>query len=70
MLAMRAEQVSKPCVELPWMPFGEQGVVPDCMECSRHVLRDGPDIMSGVEGLHLLLGEQKQHAQGRVIWSE
>ena len=26
--------------------------------------------MSGIEYLHLLLGEQKQHIQGRVTWSE
>ena len=26
--------------------------------------------MSGIEDLHPLLGEQKQHVQGRVTWSE
>ena len=26
--------------------------------------------MSGIEDLHPLLGEQKQHIQGRVTWSE
>ena len=26
--------------------------------------------MSGIEDLHSLLGEQKQHIQGRVPWSE
>ena len=26
--------------------------------------------MSGIEDLHPLLGEQKQHFQGRVTWSE
>jgi len=26
--------------------------------------------MSGIEDLHPLMGEQKQHIQGRVTWSE
>ena len=30
----------------------------------------GSDFMSGIEDLHPLLGEQKQHIQGRVTWTE
>ena len=30
----------------------------------------GSDFMSGFEYLHPLLGELKQHIQGRVTWSE
>ena len=50
--------------------FGEQGRVPDYIESSRYVSEDGSDLMSGNEYLHPLLGEQKQHIQGRVTWSE
>ena len=46
--------------------FSEQSSVPDCVKSMRY----GSDFMSGIEDLHLLLGEQKQHIQGRVTWSE
>ena len=50
--------------------FGEQVGLPDCIESSRHVERYCPDLMSNIEGLHPLLGESKQHVQGRVTMSE
>ncbi len=50
--------------------FGEQGRVPDHVKSMRYVSGDGSDFMSGIEYLHPLLGEQKQHIQGRVTWSE
>ena len=50
--------------------FGEQGRVPDSVKSTRYVYGYGSDFMSGIEDLHLLLGEQKQHIQGRVTWSE
>ena len=31
---------------------------------------DGSDLVSGIEDLHPLLGEQKQLIQGRATWSE
>ena len=45
--------------------FGEQGRVPDCVKSTRYVEGDTADFMSGIEDLHPLLGEQKQHIQGR-----
>ena len=50
--------------------FGEQGRVPDNVKSTRYILEHGSDFMSGIEDLHTLLGEQKQHIQGRVLWSE
>ena len=50
--------------------FGEQGRVPDRIKSMRYVSGYGSDFMSGIEDLHPLLGEQKQHIQGRVTWSE
>ena len=50
--------------------LGEQGRVPDCVKSTRYVSGYGNDFMSGIEDLHPLLGEQKQHIQGRVTWSE
>ena len=50
--------------------FGEQGRVLDFIESTQYVLADGSDLMSGIEDLHPLLGEQKQHIQGRETWSE
>ena len=50
--------------------FGEKGSVPDRIESTRCVLGDGSDLMSRIEDLHPLLGEQKQYIQGRVTWSE
>ena len=41
--------------------FGEQGGVPDNIESTQYVEGDGSDFMSGIEDLHPLLGEQKQH---------
>ena len=41
--------------------FGEQGRVPDHVKSSQYVLRYGSDFKSGIEYLHPLLGEQKQH---------
>ena len=62
-LAMRVEEVSKPCVEFTLdsigREFGEQGRMPDCIKSTRYVWRDGPDLMSDIEGLHPLLGEWK-----------
>ena len=31
---------------------------------------DGSDYMSGIEDLYPLMGEWKQHIQGRVTWYE
>ena len=50
--------------------FGEQGRLSDRVKSTRYVSGDGSDFMSGIEDLHPLLGEQKQHIQGRVTWSE
>ena len=50
--------------------FGEQGRVLDCVKSMRCVSGYGSDFMSGIENLHPLWGEQKQHIQGRVTWSE
>ena len=50
--------------------FGEQGGVPDRIESMQYVWGDGSDLMSGIEDLHPLLGEQKQQVQGRATWSE
>ena len=46
--------------------FCEQGRVPDRVKGTRYVYGYGSDLMSGIEDLHPLLGEQKQHIQGRV----
>ena len=48
----------------------EQGRVPDRVKSTLYVEGYGSDLMSGIEYLHPLLGEQKQHIQGRVTWSE
>ena len=50
--------------------FGEQGRVPDRVKSMRHVSAYGSDFMSGIEDLHPLWGEQKQHIKGRVTLSE
>ena len=50
--------------------FGEKGRVPDHVKSNRYVSGFGSDLMSGIEDLHPLLGEQQQHIQGRVTWSE
>ena len=50
--------------------FGGQGRVPDHIESMLYVSEDGSDFMSGIEDLHPLLGEQKQHFKGRMAWSE
>ena len=74
MLATRVEEVSHPRVELVLDAIGrkcgEQGRMPDPIESSKYVLRDGPDLMSDIEGLHPLLGESKKHDKGRVTRSE
>ena len=49
--------------------FSEQGRVPDCVKSMRYVEGYGSNFMSGIEYLHPLLGDQKQHIQGRVTWS-
>ena len=46
--------------------LGEQDRVPDHVKSTRY----GSYFMSGIEDLHPLLGEQKQHIQGRVTCSE
>ena len=50
--------------------FGEQGRMSDHFKSTRYVDGDGSDLKSGIEDLHPLLGEHKQHIQGRVSWSE
>ena len=59
----------------PWIPSADSlGNKARCHAVSKtremYVHRDGPDLMSEMKGLHLLLGESKQHVQGRVTWSE
>ena len=65
---MRVEVVRKPCVELALdyigKEFREQGRVTDCIESLRYVWRDSPNPMSDIEGIHPLLGEEKQHISG------
>ena len=46
------------------------GRVPDSVKSTPYVLGYGSDFMSSIEYLHPLLGEQKQHIQVRVTWSE
>ena len=71
---MRVEEVSKPGVELQLDAIGrefeEQGRMPDRTESSIYVSRDSPYLMSDIEGLHPLLGEEKRHVQSGVTWSE
>ena len=50
--------------------FGDQGRMPDHIRCSRYGQRNGPDLMSDIEGFHPLLGEYKQHVQDKMIGSE
>ena len=50
--------------------FIEQDRVPERIKSTRYVQGDGSDFMSGFEDIPPLLGEQKQHIQGRVTWSE
>ena len=50
--------------------FGEQGRVPDRVRSTQYVWGYGSDLTSGIEDLHPLLVEQKQHIQGGVTWSE
>ena len=56
--------------EVSGREFGEQGRVSDRVKSTRYVWGYGSDFTSGIEDLHPLLGEQKQHIQGRVAWSE
>ena len=44
--------------------------MPDHIESTRYVEGDGSDFMPGIEDLHPLLGEQKQHVQGGVTGSD
>ena len=44
--------------------------MPDCVKSMRYGQRDGPELLSDIEGLHPFLGEQKQHVQGGVTSSE
>ena len=60
---MRVEEVSKLCVELALDSIG-RGFGEKC-----ETVLNAQD-MSDIEGLHPLLGEQKQHVQGRVTRSE
>ena len=42
----------------------------DRIESTRCVLGDGSDFISCIEDLHPVLGEQMQHIQCGVTWSE
>ena len=68
MLATRVEEVSIPWVQLAWDAIGrqflEQGRMPDCIKTTRCIQRDGPDLMSDIEGLYPLLDEWIQLVQG------
>ena len=61
MLATREEEVSKPCVVLTLdgigRELGEKGRMPDCIKSTRYVQRNGPVLMSEIEGLHPLVVE-------------
>ena len=61
MLTTRVEEGSYPCMELALdaigRAFGEQDGMSDWIESSRYVQRDGPELMSDIEGLHPLLGK-------------
>ena len=50
--------------------FDEQGRVPDRIKSRRYVSGDGSDFMSGIEDIHPLLGEQKQHFQGNDMHAQ
>ena len=58
MLATRVEEVSNPRGELALdaigRVFGEQSGMPDCIKSTRHVQRDGPELVSDIEDLHPL----------------
>ena len=56
-MATRVEEVSNPRVELALdargREVGEQCGTPDCIESLRYSMsRDGPDLMTDIEGLH------------------
>ena len=73
MLTAAGEEVCEPRVEIALdtlREFGEQDRVPDHIENTRYIEGDGSDFMSGIEDLHPLLGELKQHIQVRVTSSE
>ena len=59
-LVTRVHKDSKPCVEVALYAigreFGGKGRMPYCIKSSRFVWRDGPDLMSDIEGLYPLLG--------------
>ena len=67
MLVTRVEEVIDVIVQLPLdsigRQFGEQGSMPDCIESSTYVQRDGPDLTSDIESLHPLLEQEKQHVK-------
>ena len=44
--------------------------MPDRIKSTQFVEEDCFDFICGIEDLYPLLGEQKQHIQGRVTWSE
>ena len=50
--------------------FIEHGRVPDHVKSTKYVKGYGSDFMTGIEDLHPLLGEQKQHIKVRVTSSE
>ena len=57
----------------PWIPWAdnlERRAGCQTVKSSRYVPRDGPELISDIKGLHPLLGEYKQHVQGRVTGSE
>jgi len=67
MVATRMEKVYEPCAELGLdaigREFGEQGGMLDCIKSTRYVYRDGPDLISAIEGFHPLLGKKKEHSK-------
>ena len=57
----------------PWIPEEESLVSrAGCQAILKayNMSSEMTDFMSGIEYLHPLLGEQKQHIHGRVTWSE
>ena len=70
-LASRVEEISKPCVELALdaigREFGEQGGMPKCIESSRYVQRDGPNLVSDIEGVPIHCWESRS-SKSKIQW--
>ena len=67
----RGEDVSHPRVELTLdstsRQFGEQGRMPDCTKSLRYVQRNGPDLISDIEGLQHCWESRSSNVQGKSL---